>query len=137
MDPRPKKEQILPELGARVAGQVGQARMDLVLHDGSQRMLVDVTVVNAYAGDAAFRAACARRDGHAARRASIAKRAKYDAEDLVPFALETGGRLGVDARALLKRLASHAENPLLEMQYAYRAISVILQDGVARQLQQA
>jgi hypothetical protein len=39
--------------------------------------------------------------GHAFRRAAIAKRVKYDDESLVPFAMEAGGRLGVDARAFV------------------------------------
>jgi hypothetical protein len=137
IDPRPKKEQVLPQLSTNVSGQIGQARMDLVIQDGTQRMLIDVTIVSPYAGDASFRAACAKRDGYAARRAAIAKRSKYDSAELVPFAVETGGHLGTDARAFVKRLSEHAESPELELQYAYRALSVILQDGVARQLLQS
>ena len=97
-------------------------------------MLVDVVVVSAYAGDAHFRAFCARRDGHASRRAAIAKRSRYPSADLVPFPLETGGRLGTDARAFLARLANSAEDRALELQYLQRAVSSVLQSGVARQL---
>ena len=96
---------------------------------------MDVVVVSAYAGDSGFRRACARRDGHASRRAEIAKRRRYPTDDLVPFALETGGRLGSEARAFLLRCASRSDNPTTEIQYLYRAISSVLQDGVARQLQ--
>jgi hypothetical protein len=137
VDPSPKKEQILPQLSAKVGGQIGQTMMDLVVHDGVQRLLLDVTIVSPYAGDANFRAACARRDGHAARRAAVAKHAKYESEDLVPFALETGGRLGTEARAYLRRLAQSAEDPNAEMLYLYKAVSVTLQSGVARQLLQS
>ena len=119
----------------QVRGQVGQARLDVIIHDGIARSLVDVVVVSAYAGDPHFRAACARRDGHAARRASIAKHARYPSADLVPFALETGGRLGTEARSLLIKMADAADNPALEIQYLYRAVSSVLQDGVARQLE--
>ena len=77
-------------------------------------------------------AACARRDGHASRRAAIAKRTRYPTPDLVPFALETAGRIGNDARALLVRMAEAAEE---QIQYLYRAVSNVLQDGVARQLE--
>ncbi len=66
----------------------------------------------------------------------IAKRAKYHSDDLIPFAIETGGRLGSDARAFVKHLAGHAECPTTEVLYLYRALSVTLQDGVARQLLQ-
>ena len=134
MDPRPRLEQVLPQLQSRVSGQVGQARLDVVMHDSTRRYLVDVTVVSAYAGNSSFRAACARRDGHAARRAAMGKRLKYDSADLVPFALETGGRVGGDARALLQALVAEADDPAFELAYAYRALSSVLQDGVARQL---
>ena len=135
LDPRPRLEQIIPELARPVQGQMGQARLDVVLHDGVARSLVDVVVVSPYSTNAAFMGACARRDGHASRRAAIAKRTRYPTPDLVPFALETGGRIGTDARALLVRMSEAAEEPAKELQYLYRAISSVLQDGVARQLE--
>ena len=135
LDPKPKLEQVIPELARPVAGQINEARLDVVIHDGASRSLVDVTVVSAYAGDRSFRTACARRDGHACRRAAIAKRLRYPCADLVPFAVETGGRIGTDARALLSRMADAADDRHTEIQYLYRAVSSILQDGVAKQLQ--
>lgn len=134
LDPKPKLEQIIPELARPVMGQIEQARLDVVVHDGVSRTLVDVVVCSALAGDASFRRACARRDGHAARRAEVAKRARYPSEELVPFAVETGGRLGADARAFLVRCADASDDPARELQYLYRAVSSVLQDGVARQL---
>ena len=135
IDPRPKLEQVIPELAQRVHGQVGEARLDVVVHDGTSRMLVDVVVVSPYVQDQSFRRACSRRDGHASRRAEVAKRIRYPTSDLVPFALETGGRLGADARAFLSKLEDAAEDPHWERQYVFRAISSVLQDGVARQLE--
>ena len=111
--------------------------MDVIVHDGLERLLVDVVVVSAYAGDANFRANCARRDGFAARRATMVKRARYPTNGLVPFAVETGGRLSTEARAFIVRMAGAAENRTTELQYLYRAISSVLQDGVARQLLKA
>ena len=134
LDPKPRLEQIIPELARPVHGQVGQARLDVVAHDGAARLLVDVVVVSACGGDDSFRRACARRDGHACRRAEIAKRARYPTPDLVPFALETGGRLGNDARAFLVRCANAADDPVKELSFLHRAVSSMLQDGVARQL---
>lgn len=134
LDPRPKLEQIIPELARPVQGQINEARLDVIIHDGISRLLVDVTVVSPYAGDASFTATCARRDGHASRRAAVAKRARYPNPELVPFAVETGGRLGTDARALLARMANAADDRHNEIQYLYRAVSSVLQDGVARQL---
>ena len=134
LDPRPRLEQVVPELSQPVGGQIGQARLDVILHDGANRMLVDVVVVSPFAGGASYRAACARRDGHSCRRAAVAKRRRYPSNDLVPFALETGGRLGADARALLARMAAASADPAREILYLQRAISSILQDGVSRQL---
>ena len=134
LDPRPKLEQTIPELARPVAGQVEQARLDVVLHDGASRLLVDVVIVSVLAGDASFRRACARRDGHAARRAEVTKRSRYASAELVPFAVETGGRLGADARAFLIRCAQASSEPSREMCYLYRAVSSVLQDGVARML---
>ena len=87
------------------------------------------------AGDSSFMRACARRDGHAARRAEIAKRARCDSRDLVPSVIETGGRLGVDAKAFARKLAEALEDPVTESAFLYRAISSILQNAVAPQLE--
>ena len=135
IDPRPKTEQILPELARLVAGQTEAARMDVIVHDGIVRSLVDATIVSPLAGGDSFRNACARRDGHAARRAECIKRVRYPAPDLVPFALETGGRLGTAARSFLMRMAGAAADPAAERVFMYRAVSSTLQDGVARQLE--
>ena len=89
------------------------------------------------AGGGSFRRACARRDGHACRRAEVTKRSRYPSAELVPFALETGGRLGADARAFLARCAQASLEPGHEISYLYRAVSSVLQDGVARMLQSA
>ena len=108
--------------------------MDVVMHNGTNRHLVDVCVTSPFAGDSRYVTACARRNGYSSRRAAIAKRNKYNSPELAPFALETGGRLGADARALLKLMASHADDPTAELNYYYRAVSSVLQDGVARQI---
>ena len=135
IDPRPRTEQIIPELARPVEGQIDTARLDVIVHDGISRNLIDVVIVSPLAGGAAYRRACARRDGHAARRAECTKRASYPTADLVPFALETGGRLGNAARAFVMRMAEAAEHPTTERLRLYRAISSTLQDGVARQLE--
>ena len=85
VDPHPKLEQVMPQLAQPVPGQVSQARLDVVVHNGASRNLVDVVVSSVYAGDQRFRGACARRDGHAARRAAISKRTKYQSPEICPF----------------------------------------------------
>ena len=134
LDPHPRLEQVVPQLQSRVGGQVGQARLDVVAYHGARRFLIDVTVVSLLAGSDDFVTACSRRDGHAARRAAVGKRLKYGSPDLLPFAVETGGRLGTEARAFLHLLAQQAEDPQRELAYLYRAVSVMLQKGVARRL---
>ena len=59
LDPKPKLEQIIPELARPVHGQMGQARLDVVVHDGVSRALLDVVVVSPYASNASFTASCA------------------------------------------------------------------------------
>ena len=135
LDPKPRLEQVVPELARLVSGQTEQARLDLVVHDGAHRLLLDVVVVSPFASGDGFRRACARRDGHAARRAEITKRTRYPSNDLVPFAVETGGRLGNEARAFLLRCAEFAEDPSKERQFLYRAISSVLQDRIAKQIE--
>ena len=116
-------------------GQVEAGRMDVIVHSGAARHLVDSTIVLPLAGNDAFRRGCARRDGHAARRAECVKRARYATPDLVPFAVETGGRLGTAARAFIMKCAEASKDPAKERVYLYRAISSTLQDGIARQLE--
>ena len=67
--------------------------------------------------------------------AEIAKGSRCPSEELVPFAVETGGRLGNAARAFLMGLADAADDPVNERVALYRAVSSVLQDGVARQLE--
>ena len=55
LDPRPRLEQVVPELSHPVMGQVNQARLDVVVHDGVARALVDIVVVSAYARDSTAR----------------------------------------------------------------------------------
>ena len=137
LDPAPKLEQIVPELARPVAGQVELARLDVVVHDGASRLLIDAVIVSAYASGEAFRRACAKRDGHASRRAEMAKRSRYPTPDLIPFAAETGGRLAADARAFLVRCADASPDRARELQYLYKAVSSVLQEGVSRQLMAA
>ena len=63
------------------------------------------------------------------------KRARYATPDLVPFAVETGGRLGTAARAFIMKCAETPDDPVKERQCLYRAILSPLQDGIARQLE--
>ena len=65
------------------------------------RRWIDVTVRQPAAGDRAAVLAACRRDGEATRRAERSKHQRYSGSQLTPFALETPGRLGAEARAWL------------------------------------
>ena len=41
-----RNSDLKPKLAQTVHGQIGQARLDVVIHDGIARMLVDVVVVS-------------------------------------------------------------------------------------------
>ena len=46
--------------------------------------------------------------------------------------METGGRLGTDARACLKLMADRTDDPVRELRWMQRAVSSALAAGVAR-----
>ena len=87
----------------------------------------------------AARRAAARRAGEAARRAERAKHTRYPGERLTAFALETGGRLGGEARAWLLALARELpeDSQQEELARAYRVLSCALQRELAHQLRRA
>ena len=97
-------EQLIPEL---VTDDGTEARLDVVAHDDfGARILVDVAVTHAASANAPRLARAALVNGAAARTREGTKHARYqNATDLVPFVLETGGRVGAAARAMVQRLA--------------------------------
>jgi hypothetical protein len=70
--------------------------------EGFSRVYMDVTIVGEESADASRLRARAARDGMAAQQAEQAKRSRYSkaGADLIPFAMEQGGRLGEAAAAL-------------------------------------
>jgi hypothetical protein len=83
------------------------ARMDIAFLVDGQRSFVDVTV--RHPGVVKYRQRAALVDGHAASVAEGAKRQRYPAlaaaglQEVIPFAVETYGRLGPSACRLLKQ----------------------------------
>ena len=83
--------------------------------------------------------AASRKPGEVSRRAERTKHERYPGPELVPFAVEVGGRLGTEARAFLlneTRLLPR-DMQTRELQRAYRVVSCALQVEVARQLRKA
>ena len=96
-------EQLILEL----AQDRGEARLDVVAYDATgARMLLDVAVVHAVSADQSRLARAALLAGAPARGREDSKRERYrDAVGLVPFVLETGGRVGEAARAMARHVA--------------------------------
>jgi hypothetical protein len=85
------------------------ARMDVVVHgrtsvDG-QPTYLDITVVSPLTAEMVRTGGSARNPGAAAKAAAAHKRALYPNVPVVPFAVETFGRWGEDARAWALSLA--------------------------------
>ena len=69
-------------------------------------MCIDIVVTHAAVANPEHLAANARHQGTAAKAAEARKYTKYyNCKVLYPFAIETGGRLGEVAKAVIKRLA--------------------------------
>ena len=90
-------------------GEVHRARLDLIVTLHGEEYLVDVTFTDVRTVDAEQLAARLRWDGVAARRAEDGKRHKYPAPNLVPLAIETGGRIGAAGLDWLRRVCAAAE----------------------------
>ena len=91
------------------------------------------------AGTAAELSVAARKDGEACRRGEREKHCRYPGDRLVAFALETGGRLGGEARQWLRaEVRSLSEDmQYAELTRAYKLVSCALQGQIARQLRKA
>ena len=75
----------------------------------------------------------------ASRRAERVKHERYPGVQLVPFAVEVGGRLGAEARTFLLNETRQLPRDLQakELSRACRVVSCALQVEVARQLRRA
>ena len=115
------------------------AILDIEYSEDGGRRWIDVTVRQSAAGpDAATRAA-AKKDGEATRRAEREKHVRYPGQQLTPFAVETPGRIGAEARfwllAMVRELPADIQSS--ELSRAYRAISCAVQSEAAKQLRRA
>ena len=103
------------------------------------RHWIDVTVRHPAAGDESAVRAAARKDGTACRRAELQKHQRYPGDNLTPFAVETPGRVGAEARAWLLAQVRQlpAEEQARELLRAYKVVSCAVQGHVAQQLRKA
>ena len=122
-----------------LANTVEHAVLDIEFTDTNGRCWIDVSVRHPAAGDASALRAASRKDGEASRRAERAKHERYPGPQLVPFVVETPGRIGAEARFWLlsqvRALPDDAQSA--ELARAYKAISCAVQADVAKQLRRA
>ena len=104
--------------------------MDITVGHGSQQVWVDVAVVSATSDCPRFISSRAKKDGVAARAEEAAKRRRYGAR-VRPFVLESGGRPGASARALLAEFALDDPTSSTDVALAWKGISNILQSETA------
>ena len=139
----PLYEQRVPAWDRRARSSQGEAIEHAVLdiqyadHDGDY--WIDVSIRHPAAGDATNLRNAAKRDGEASRRGEREKHTRYPGQRLIPFIVETPGRIGAEARFWL--LSQIRELPddiqARELDRAYRAISCALQGEAAKQLRRA
>lgn len=124
---------------SRLANTVEHAVLDIEFTDSNGRCWIDASVRHPAAGDPSAVRAASRKDGVASRRAERAKHVCYPGQQLIPFVVETAGRIGAEARFWL--LSQVRALPLdmqsAELARAYRAISCAVQADVAKQLRRA
>ena len=87
---------------------VNEARLDIAVCCNGRSWLLDVTIVGAFSSDAGKQRQRAAKDGAAALAAEDAKRRRYPGPNVVPFAIESHGRIGPTGLAWL-RTAYHGE----------------------------
>lgn len=122
------------------SGEVRRAVLDVAGQavNGTGVVYLDVTVAAEESADTARLRARARRDGAAARQAEQAKRTHYRRAgcELVPVALEQGGRYGDAAAALLRSYARAAapDSAASTLQCLQQRVSTVLQLGNAEQI---
>ena len=127
----PPVEQVIPEWGA---ADGREARLDLSFAlPGGRTRHADVTVGHPNGRGSVARAASAR-DGGLALALERQKRTRYPHPELVPLALESGGRMGPAGLALMRTL--HGQLPpgekAVAMRRAYRRVATALQRAQAQ-----
>ena len=118
---------------------IERAILDIEYPADDGRLWLDITVRHPAAGEPSQICTASRRDGEASRRGEREKHIRYPGSRLIPFALETGGRVGGEAQQWLKEQVCELPEDIqsAELARAYRVVSCALQGQIARQLRKA
>ena len=126
-------EQEVPALTRAVNGQTEHARMDLVFNlDGSGAFL-DVSIVALFSCNPSLVSTASTKPGLLAKRAEKNKFDRYPHINLVPFILETAGRLGPHAKKFISCLLRDAGNPPQAIRDTWSTIQSVLHSAITKQ----
>ena len=114
-----------------------RARMDIVFQLHGQTYYIDTAVVTPFSANAGLIAAASSRPGYMAKREEKNKFDRYPSINLVPFILETTGRLGYHAQMFIKFLFSDPDHPPTAIRDAWAAILTTLHGCISKQQLQA
>ena len=110
--------------------------MDIIVTDISgRRTYVDITVVSSVVANAYHLACAANKPGYAAMRAEYGKRQRYPTDNIIPFALEIGGRPGPTALRFIRQLfRTDGADRTQSIADAWSTLSTALHGATAQQL---
>ena len=110
--------------------------MDIITTDfAGSRLYIDVTIVSSVIAHPYHLAQAAKKPAYAAVRAEFRKRNRYPTNNIVPFALEIGGRPGPSALRFIRQLfRAPGADRTLRIADAWSTISTALHGAVATQL---
>ena len=107
-----------------------EGRMDVVVGHGSDQDWIDVAIVSPSSTCSRTLQSRAKKDGSGARAEEGIQRRRYGSR-VSPFVIESGGRPGASARAILMRYALDDPTISADVGTAWRAISCLVQSDRA------
>ena len=107
--------------------------MDLVFNLNGSVTYLDVSIVAPFSCKPSLVAAASTRPRHMAKRAEKSKFDRYPHINLVPFILETTGRLGQHARKFISNHMKDADNPPLAIRDSWSAIQNVFHSAISKQ----
>ena len=142
---KPHFEQRVPAWDRKVRNAAGaevweRAVLDIEYTDlDNCRRWIDVSVRSPIAGSIENVNLAARKAGEAGRRGEREKHLRYTGGSLTAFIVESGGRLGAEARQWLRRHVEELprDTQAGELNRAYKVVSCAVQSQIARQLRAA
>jgi hypothetical protein len=128
------KEQHIPGWDQPTAEGIEHAVLDVVVSADTERVAVDVSIVEATSPDLPTARARAKTAGAAARSRELEKHRRYRGPGLIAAVLESGGRMGKEFRAFLKARAPRDGRRGMALCDVRQRLAVALQRGVAAML---